>query len=433
MPTLVQTAIAMLGLSAALFQAAPPTTALPPALGHPQAALFQAGDFSDAKTCKMCHTLQYEQWQGGMHSFATVDPYYLRAVKMARTDVPGIEQFCSACHAPVAVLSGLDPLDPAALTGAAAEGVTCDVCHSVSGKRQTGNFGYTLTPGTVKYGPFGAQPPIFHTTAQSALHDSGDFCGMCHDVTHPLNNLPLETTYSEWAAGPYAAEGVKCQDCHMTHGITKYEAFPGVSANGQQPREHIWTHDVAGGNTFVTALLGSSAKAEMAAERLRHAAQVKLDNIRRETDVLTFDVIVTNTGAGHKLPTGVTEERQVWVDAVVLAQDGTELAHFGQLDERGVIAEDTMILQTKFGDAQGQATHRIWLAQSVLSDRRIAPRGSDTQSFSLPLAAGAVPEKIFVRLLYRSSHQDFIDELFADTPEREEVPIVEMAVAHLVF
>ena len=219
----------------------------------------------------------------------------------------------------------------------------------------------------------------------------------------------------------------------MTPGYTKYEAFPGASANGAQEREHIWTHDVVGANTFVTALLDSPAKAEAAAERLRHAAQLRLDHVRSEAGMLAFDVIVTNTGAGHKLPTGVTEERQIWLDVSVVARDGTELAHYGKLDDRGVIAEDTMILQTRFGDAQGQATHRIWLAQSVLSDRRIAPRASETQSFSLELPAGAVPEQINVRLLYRSSHQDFIDELFADTPEREQVPIVEMAVANLVF
>ena len=188
-----------------------------------------------------------------------------------------------------------------------------------------------------------------------------------------------------------------------------------------------------GGNTFITAMLGAGERAASAEERLRRAAKLELHVEDVVASALQFEVTVTNTGAGHKLPTGVTEERQIWIEASVMDAAGQELAHFGQLDDHGVIADDTMILQTQFADATGKVTHRIWLAESVLTDRRIAPRATDSQEYSVELDPAASPARISVRLWYRSSHQDFIDELFSDTPERELVPQVLMAETEYVF
>jgi hypothetical protein len=397
-----------------------------PGLGHPQTAAFKPEQFTDADTCGMCHPQMLEQWNGTMHANSAVDPYYHRAVLLAKADVPGVEAFCSSCHAPVAMLTGQDPLALDALTPAAKNGVGCDICHTVKELAHTGNFGYIAQPGEVKFGPFGTVPQMFHTVEKSELLGQAKFCGSCHDVAHPLNKLQLESTYSEYLAGPYPAEGVACQYCHMTHGYTKYEAFPGSIVSGGQQLDHIWTHDIVGGNTFVTSMLGADERAKSATERLSRAAAVELTGVKADADTLQFDAKVTNIGAGHKLPTGVTEERQIWLDVRVLAADGTELAHFGQLDEHGSIPEDTLILETKFGDAQGKVTHRIWLATSVISDRRIAPRQSEAQHYSVTVPAGAKPAAIEAQLLYRSSHQDFIDELFSDTPEHELVPNVLM-------
>jgi hypothetical protein len=430
------------GMLAAIAVAAVVALALPPAgdaqdpgLGHPQTGMFEPGDFYDSKSCGMCHPDQFAEHAGSMHDMSTTDPYYHRVVQMAKADVPGVEMFCSSCHAPIAVMTGQDPLDLDNLDKPGKAGVSCDVCHTISALDHIANFGFILTPGEVKYGPFGGEPPLFHTSEQSALHESEEFCGMCHNVNHPLNGLPLETTFTEFIEGPYPKLGYKCQTCHMTPGITEYQANPGTAANGGPEREHIWTHYFVGGNAFVTEMEGKEEHADRARTRLSMAAAVSISNAfpDPETGEFSFSIIVENVGCGHKIPTGVTEERQIWLEVTVTGADGAELAHFGQLDEHGVINEDTMILGTVFADGEGHPTHRIWLAESVISDRRIAPKDSDMETYSVPLADGQTVAKIEAQLWYRSSPQDFIDVLFADTPERELVPNIPMARAVAEF
>lgn len=397
--------------------------------GHPQQGQFTANDFLAPDQCAMCHTLQHDQWQGTMHDLATEDPFYLRVVKIAREDIPGIDDYCSACHSPIAKLTGQDPLDPENLSGPEAHGINCDFCHTVSGMRQLFNSGYESSPGNVKRGPFGTEDNMFHESELSELHDSAEFCGMCHDVNHPVNGLALESTYSEFIDGPYPAEDYKCQTCHMTPGLIEHEDFPGVIANGQDEYDHIWTHWFVGANAWIPEMLGNDKPAEIARKRLSMAAEVAIANASLDGGTLSFDVAVTNSGAGHKLPTGVTEERQIWLEVRVLDTDGGELANFGVLDADGNIPEDTMILGTLFGDADGNPTHKIWFAETVLWDRRIAPRETDTEHYTVDGAADAAA--IEVQLYYRSSHQSFVDKVFADTPEREIVPSIPMASARL--
>jgi hypothetical protein len=420
--------VAAAGLGAALCALGLAGAGLAAGLGHPAAGKYRIEQFTDARSCGMCHPTQLAQWSGTLHAQSSADPFYQRVVHQAEADLPGVSEFCASCHSPIAIYTGQDELNPASLTGAAAGGLQCDFCHTVSAFRHLGNFGFENTPGMLKYGPFGAQPPIFHTVQESALHDSAEFCGMCHDVSHPLNGLALETTFSEFKAGPYPAEGVKCQTCHMTPGLTHFEAFPGASANGAEEREHIWTHWFVGGNAWIPEMMGNPGPAEIARARLAQAAAVEVLPYDIVGGELRLEVRVTNVGAGHKIPTGVTEERQIWLEVELYASDGTLLQAWGKPGEDGVIPDDTMILGTVFGDADARPTHKIWQAASVLSDQRIAPRESLTWGYSYELGPRAVG-RIEARLYYRSSAQDFVDSVFADTPERELVPHVLMAQA----
>lgn len=394
---------------------------------HPQAAQFTAEDYHEPQVCGMCHPLQLEQWTGTMHARSTEDPFYLRIVRLASEDMPGIEGFCENCHSPIAVLTGADPLQPGELTGAARYGLSCDFCHTVSGYEHLGNAGYVSTPGDVKRGPFGGQPPIFHSVELSPLHDSAEFCGICHDVAHPANGLVLEGTYSEFINGPYPAEGYKCQTCHMTPGLTEFEAFPAASANGAEERPHIWTHWFVGANAWITELLGDEQPGQIARERLSRAATVEIGPVDAGAGQRYFEVEVTNSGAGHMLPTGVTEERQIWLEVEVFSAADELLAHFGAVDDHGRIADDTLILGTVFADADGQPTHKLWRAESIISDRRIPPRGTDRQAYHVSVGDGPEPALIHARLWYRGSSQEFVDQVFAGAEERVVVPHILMA------
>lgn len=147
------------------------------------------------------------------------------------------------------------PPPPGAQPSLGAGGITCDVCHNVTGPdldrsvRRDGlaNMSLELLPSLSKVGPFSFPAPVkdnFHVSSQDperiAFLRSGDFCGGCHDVrvpgagslTHGEANLNpgsegitvyrLENLNTEWLTEPYNSTDnpfrkvIRCQDCHMS-------------------------------------------------------------------------------------------------------------------------------------------------------------------------------------------------------------------------
>ncbi len=97
-------------------------------------------DFTSARQCGQCHQEIYNQWGQSMHSKSLTDPIY-RAVVDEMLRMTGGEQktFCLSCHAPIASVAGKlqdlpVPLDWEGFGEVAREGVTCDFCHTISGK-----------------------------------------------------------------------------------------------------------------------------------------------------------------------------------------------------------------------------------------------------------------------------------------------------------
>lgn len=377
--------------------------------------------------CQLCHAEIYSQWDGSMHSNAELDPYYRALSRMASEETDGLtDTYCARCHTPIGVVSGeVPPVNGSGLSDIAKKGVQCDFCHTVTGSDGTANAKFTLTPDGTKRGPFADSSSPTHGTEYSELHTKAEFCGMCHDVNHPTNGLPLEATYTEWKNGPYAARGIQCQDCHMTPGITEYQANPGKASGIGKDREHIWTHFGVGGNAFITEYMGSKTHRDMAVERLQRAAEVKIvpQTPIRKGDEFMFDVKIRNVGAGHYIPTGLTESRQMWLEVTVTDDGGEVLYHSGGMDGHG--DPQAVIYHTVIGDAQGNPTEKVWEAQSILSDNRIPPGGHTTESFSLMLPEDAkTPINITATLKYRSAPQHLIDELFGEG--EMDVPVIEM-------
>ena len=67
----------------------------------------------------------------------------------------------------------------------------------------------------------------------------------------------------------------------------------------------------------------------------------------------SFDVRIMNIGAGHYLPTGLTESRQMWMDITVTVGAGTEVYRSGALNEHGNIDLEAVVYQTILADADG--------------------------------------------------------------------------------
>jgi hypothetical protein len=378
-------------------------------------------DFFLSSDCALCHERQWHEMRGSMHSVAHEDPFYRRFAEMARREA-GEEAYtyCSGCHSPAGVVSGLIPTfaEPD-LPEVARAGVTCDVCHQVSALTgldgpwgEPGNASFELTPGRVKRSTYGdiARNPA-HTSERADFFSSSEFCASCHTVIHPLNGLRIEHTYDEWKGSVYAEKGIQCQDCHM-----------------RDVEDAIRVAFFVGGNVEAGRLAGSERHASMARARLASAAELSIEappEAEPGTDVQVA-VTVTNVGAGHDLPTSLTELRQMWLHVVARGPGGEVLVESGALDAHGELTPGTARFGSAVVDAAGRETYKPWEAASFAWKRTVPPKGSDSESYTVRLPddlTGAVT--IEARLLYRIAPPHVIDEVMG--AEAFEPEVVTMA------
>ncbi|HSB33827.1 MAG TPA: multiheme c-type cytochrome [Nitrospirota bacterium] len=397
-----------------------------------EAGLLNIELFDPPETCWACHTDIYDQWKGSMHSNAWHDPVYRALMRLAGKATNGLtDNLCIGCHTPAGLTTGEASPTGERMGEISKNGVFCEVCHNISASTGIGNTALVLTPRKygrpLKFGPFKDARSPYHDTEYSELHTTSALCGACHNVTHPFNRLPIERTYDEWKDSPYPAEGLGCQECHMTPG-TGYTKNPGRAAIGAPMREHIFTHYFVGGNTMVTALLGSQKHSKLAEEMLQGAARMEIlfaTNVR-PGGVATVDIRVRNIGAGHKLPTGFPEGREMWIDFIVLDENGKVIYRLGRLDEEGRLDRGTHIFKVSLGDSEGNLIDlELWKATQILYDTRILPRGYADVRFEFRVpedAKGTLSLK--ADLCYHSFPQPLVNYLLGS--EAPKVPTVIM-------
>jgi len=388
--------------------------------------------FEPPELCKGCHPEIYSQWKGSMHSNAWTDPIYRALMSQASKATNGLtDNLCIGCHTPIGLTTGEATPSGEKMGKLANNGVQCDFCHNISAAIGVGNGSFVLTPRKygrpLKFGPFKDAKSPYHDTAYSELHTVSEFCGTCHNVTHPFNWIPLERTYDEWKDSPYAAAGIGCQECHMTPG-PGYTKNPGRAAIGGKEREHIFTHYFVGGNTLLPAMLGSEKHAALAREMLEGAAKMEIVSQRNLHPGGTASVVIRvhNSGAGHKLPTGFPEGREMWVDFRVLDGNGTEIYRLGRLDNQGRLDEGVHTFKVVLGDDEGNIIDlEVWKATRILHDSRILPRGYADVRFDF-LIPPEITGKLTIKadLNYHSFSQAFANNLLGkDAPK---VPTVTM-------
>lgn len=410
--------------------------------------------FIEPDICEGCHSDIYEQWNGSMHSKAFTDPIWRAATKLffkeAKKEGELLEmKTCVKCHTPLGFRSGLitSPAeDYDKLAELPAQGIFCNWCHNINEVKHLGDAAYEVAPGggeddpSTMLGPFKDAESPYHPTKYSELHTKSEFCGLCHNVSHAANNLPLEETYNEWKNSPYntgdPATTVNCQDCHMRQrpgipatGKTERPDNPGLACDSGPERKHIWTHYFVGGNSVVTKLLGSDLHAKMAVERLQHAADLELikSGPYKKESLSHIKIKVINSGAGHYLPTGLTEVRQMWLDLKVTDAKGNVLLRSGDLDDKGNIDKNAVVFQTILGNEKGEPVINVALADRILFDHRVPPKGFQTERFAFYIPENAVsPLKVEATLKYRSASQALTNILLGENAPK--MPVVDMAV-----
>lgn len=393
--------------------------------------------------CALCHPRQWSELDGSLHSVSHHDPLYRAFAELARKEAgPEVYAYCSGCHSPAGVVAGLIPDVPEErLPVEAKAGVTCDVCHQVEALSGTdgpwgepGNASLVLHPGRTKFGPLEtiARNPA-HSGERRDFFQSSEFCASCHTVIHPLNGLRIEHTYDEWKRSVYAEKGIQCQDCHMrsvedsirvARTLEKTKVLGRAATKGEE--RAIAPHFFVGGNVDADVLANSRRHADMAEARLKSAAELALEIAPPDgRGELAFEVVVTNVGAGHGLPTSLTELREMWLHVRVRAADGRVLLESGALDEHGEIPDGTARFGAITVDAQGRKTYKPWEAVAFQWKRVVPPKGSTRDSFRCAVPAGAGELALEARLLYRTAPPHVLREVMGEAAYQPKV--VEMA------
>jgi hypothetical protein len=254
------------------------------------------------------------------------------------------------------------------------------------------------------------------------------------------------STYTEWNDSPYntgnADTTVVCQDCHMRQqpGVpatasTDRPARPGRLAptigDLSPERPNVAGHHFVGGNTLMPGVLVDEDHGPMARERLQSAATLELGVPERIAPggSITIEARVTNVGAGHKLPTGMTTIRQMWIELRVTSPAaGVAVYESGVLDGDGALDEDAHTFGTTYGNASGEPVFTFTRAAQVLRDHRIGPRETITErfEFAAPSGGGGTLE-VHARLRYRPTTPEMVAAVMPG--QVDEIEVTDMAEA----
>ena len=232
-----------------------------------------------ARECGGCHEDIYREWSGSMHAKAWIDPYFQVDYRY-----DGSQQICQNCHIPIEnqqthLVLGFrdrekfDPIlkpNPDYDPELQSEGVTCAVCHIRNGKI---------------VGPFETDNAPHPVAVDPGMTRGIKYCERCHVVTgrrwDTFYRIPPCGTVAEIKAGGRKPD---CVGCHMPR-ITR----PVV--RGMKERRG-GRHLFQGGHH---------------PETVSSALEVRYRTSVRGEDTVDVEVVLTNIGAAHYLPTGTPD------------------------------------------------------------------------------------------------------------------------------
>ena len=424
-------------------------------------------EFQTSDRCLACHNQLTTpsgrdvsiglSWRASVMANSSRDPYWQASVRRETIDhsqlSEDIQDECSVCHMPVAryeakvkgqrgKIFNFLPFDAGPKkSAAAADGVTCSICHQISneklGTRDSFNGGFVIHTPTNKddrheYGPFDITPGNqrimqtstggYQPTAAKHIRDSA-LCGTCHQLYttaygsdgKPVGYLAEQMPYLEWQHSDYPAK-YSCQGCHMPE-VSEPVAISSVLGT---PRVGMHRHTFVGANSLLQNMLNryrddlsvaalpnelTAAAEETTAFLQSEAARLEIQNLNIADGRLQADVVVTNL-SGHKLPTAYPS-RRAWLHFSVHDRDGKLVFDSGALNLDGSIAgndndadparyephyreisssDQVQIYEPILRDSGGQVTTGLLSAVGYIKDNRLLPTGFDKQTADKDIA-----------------------------------------------
>ena len=320
-----------------------------------------------------------------------------------RLDFPDLGGNCAACHVPGAAArpGGVYNVDINQISGIDQEGVFCEFCHKIGAvvlRPETG-LPDPSRPGVLSlrlYRPEAGQQLFFgnlddvpkgrRVTYLPLIQESA-FCAPCHFGS--FWGVVMYNSFGEWSASPYSnpETGRTCQSCHMPPVDYNYFVFPEQGGN-YRDSERIFSHLMPGARDV---------------NLLQNTVTVTITATQTEAGIRAI-VQVTNTGAGHHIPTDNPLRNMILLVSAVAADgqplallEGPTIPEWGGVGDpaEGYYAGLPGVLYAKVladfytGETP---TFAYWRQTRLVSDNRLAALATDetTYTFALPPDGGVV-------------------------------------------
>lgn len=421
---------------------------------------------NQSQNCKECHSDFFEQWQSSVHhnsSFNNI--FYKKTFQLMEKEV-GFEktEFCGGCHDPVVMFSGNFVKGFDQSSKEANSGITCVVCHSISGTKSVeGNANYVFE--TPKSYPFAEEakefsnylvklnPRIHKETFSKPFLKDPQLCGNCHkvSVSTDINDYNWKRGQNEFDSWHYSGttrnnpesfylpdNAKNCRECHMS--LVDSDDF--VAKDGK-----IIGHRFNAANTAIPFLRKDSTQIELIKNFLQDSKlkvsivavkEFPQNNISTIPEDLTkislpldspnstipkgkeliVDVTVRNKGVGHKYPGGVIDSFSDWLEFEVKSKNKTFLASGFRVGNE--IDSTAHFFNGFLLDQNGERIQRrdIWNWRTTLYNHQIPPSQSQVIHYKVVIP-DSLEEVTFVAKL---NHKKFNSQFLTFVYEGEEVP-----------
>jgi hypothetical protein len=406
---------------------------------NPDYQWFSSNDPAHSMSCMHC-MVAHPQWRPNAHANSATSPRFFSVYNgtdiagMAdvapgyKDDFPGTAGNCAACHAPAAVVPGITtPItgtttitgsisaDMNEVSGVEAEGSYCEFCHKIgevyldpaTGLPYADKPGvlsmrlYRSPPGHVLW--FGPFDDVARRVSYLELEKKSQFCAPCHQFS--FGGTPIYQSFREWLESPYPAQSIECQTCHMKPTGVDYFVFPEKGGFIRDP------------NLIASHLQPGASDVEL----LQNTVSMTVST-EQEGSSLQVTVSITNTDAGHHVPTDhpgrhllLTVAASDGQGQVLPLQSGPSVPDWGG-DRAGLPGKGfAKVLQD---DATGDSpVVSYWKPVTIISDNRIAAMDSDTSVYTFAVPPTGALVTIDVELRFRRLYQALMEAKDWDTPD----------------
>ncbi|WP_429083379.1 YncE family protein [Aeromonas bivalvium] len=422
-------------------------------------------EWLNSASCQNCHQEAFADWSESNHRLmGNSHPYYKVVQALAReTEGEAFGQWCQGCHMPQQVLTGQQDLPKgshmfeqggASLIAAhqagepvVEEGTGCVLCHRITRIEDAGgNSAFTVNlkdresyvfedapGGSLKHWlaerQINARPAMHKASYQKDFYQDAALCKSCHNEFAPGTGANIVNTWDEWENSSFAkaedpAKRRTCIDCHMNPEPGNGGApVAGQSTENGTMKARLYRHNFTGAQHQLVGLRNPALEQESLA-LLRSSATLSA-RIEGAADNQQLVVRVANTGAGHALPTGVADFRELWLELTVTDASGKRVLASGQPVD-GAVPEDARLFRKVFGDAEGKPVGlKFWRYAKLLEDTRIPADGWRDEAWPLPADAKG-PFKADIRLNFRTYPKWVSDAVRAAEPSLPAPPIVQL-------